>query len=142
VIHFQEASKINKKSLWFLLLTVPLFLSLLSMFVFYSRSIKLLKAQSEFVQRSTSRYIRNLRVYSIVQFLTYGPIIVNFFAMLGFVENSSAGRLLLLNICMAISYMSGFFNSLIFLSQGPVNHSISDMEQLELDLTKSESSFI
>ncbi len=118
---------------------IPLILGLFGIFGFSLKSIKLLKAQSDFVQKSTLVYIRNLRVFSLAQIFAYGPLIFNFVSLAGFANEKDGDYILIGYICSGIANLAGFINVMIFLWQGPINYSITPFDQMDLDLTQNES---
>jgi len=117
----------------------PLILGLIGIFGFSLKSIKLLKAQSDFVQKSTVIYIRNLRLFSLAQIFAYGPLIFNFVSIAGFSNEEDSNYILIGYICSGIANLAGFINVMIFLLQGSINYSITPFDQMDLDLTKNES---
>ena len=107
-------------------------------------SINILKRQVEYSSISTNIYVRTLRSYSIVQFVTYGPLII--FMLLSTYDsgifttlNEFVDVFVQLDILKAIASLSGFFNTLIFLVQGTGNLKKSqpdlDQDTLGTDLT-------
>ena len=120
-------------------LSTPLILGLSSIFGFSLKSIKLLKAQSEFVQKSTIIYIRNLRLFSIAQIIVYGPWVYFFVGIAGVSDYKERYIVLLSQICTSIANLSGFINVILFLSQGSMNYSVTPLDQMDLDLTQDIS---
>lgn len=115
---------------------MPLAISLLLTCIYYSKCIGLLKEQSGFEMKSTKIYIRNLRMYSFIQLLTYGPLVV-YLPIASYYSNidpvidqylSSAAEVL--------AGLSGLLSVLIFLMQGPLNYKKRSSDQLESDLTQ------
>jgi len=82
-------------------------------------SIKILKQQAEYSPLSTSIYVRTLRSYSLVQFVTYGPLIIFLIIKIFGVEFIPLTLLLEdLKELRTLATLSGFFNTLIFIIQG------------------------
>ncbi len=116
----------------------PLMIALIVTVAFYQKSINILREQSQYEHKSTSIYIRNLRYFSCIQLLTYGPLIV-----LTFIEQS-----LLLGIgveaqywvengCTTLACLSGFLSVVVFACQGGLNNDAEFGRENngELDLT-------
>ncbi len=122
---------------------LPLTGSLIVTFVFYSMSIKILKQQVEYSQISTNIYVRTLRSYSLVQLLTFGPLII--FTMITLFDATLFELETLffyLGVLRTLATLSGFFNTLIFVFQGtgslkkPANSGDNNLEaNLTLDIT-------
>jgi len=82
-------------------------------------SINILKQQAEYSPLSTSIYVRTLRSYSIVQFVSYGPLIIFLIIKIFGVEFLPLTQLLQeLKEWRTLATLSGFFNTLIFIIQG------------------------
>lgn len=122
----------------FLLLLIPLIISLFIVILFYWKSIKILKAQFENEQKSTRVYVRNLRCYSIAQILIYGPSILYLCSIGGFFDFGNRTIVLISIIAQAIANLAGFVNVVIFFCQGFATYRESFMDTLDLDLTKNE----
>jgi len=128
-----------------LILITPLALSIISTIVFYSMSINILKKRAEYSPISTNIYVRTLRSYSIVQFITYGPLIL--FLLGGSSDKSFYSNLIeffdvffYMEILKTIASLSGLLNALIFITHGTGNlkrtsASTEDQNSLETDLT-------
>jgi len=122
--------------LLFLPIMATLIISLLLTCMYYSKCIGLLKQQSEFEMKSTNIYIRNLRMYSFIQLLTYGPLLIYLLASSYYPDIDKV-----IDQCLAVTTevlagLSGFFSVLIFLMQGPLNYKKRSSDQLESDLTQ------
>jgi len=122
----------------FLLLFIPLIISLFVVVLFYWKSIKILRSQFENEQKSTRVYVRNLRCYSIAQMLTYGPALFYLCNIGGLLEVSSREMYVVITIAQAIANLTGFVNVMIFFSQGFATYRESFCDTLDLDLTRNE----
>jgi len=119
-------------------LLLPLVLSFLLTIAFYEKSIKLLREHSDAEVQSTRIYIRTLRFYSVVQLLTYGPLILSLI-----VPVADQKKIVVLNyidlarLVEAIANLSGLFTALIFASQAAVTSHRPIVEQIDdNDLTR------
>jgi len=102
---------------------IPSIIALLLTFVFYYRSIKILKEYSSFELKSTSNYIKNLRAYSLSQFLTMGPSIFGYFlhdfeSVHDFLQSTHIQVLI-----HSTAAFAGLVNVLLFLRQGSQSYS-------------------
>jgi len=116
---------------------VPLVISLIVTCIYYGRCIKILRDESESELRSTKVYIRNLRIYSFVQLLTYGPSLLYLFLFVfQDVEIDDGVERYLEGISEGLAALTGFINAAIFSFQGPTNYKKSFADQIDLDLTQ------
>jgi len=114
--------------------SLPLFLSLILTILFYWKSIKILKEQQIYDISNTKIYIRNLRLYSLVQLFTYGPLIGYTFIPRYF-NPMFMDRGNYFKLIEGLASMAGFINAMIFLSQGSKGCKRPLLEQLDQDLT-------
>jgi len=121
--------------LLFLPIMATLVISLLLTCIYYSKCIGLLKQQSEFEMKSTNIYIKNLRMYSFIQLLTYGPILMYLFASTYSTIDPTTDQYLAM-ATEILAGLSGLFSVLIFMMQGPLNYKKCTSDQLESDLTQ------
>ncbi len=85
-------------------------------------SISILKKESESCPLSTSIYVRTLRSYSLVQFMTYGPLITfNLLSFFGLNSLSLDKTIFCMIAFETLATLSGFFHALIFAFQGVGN---------------------
>lgn len=123
----------------YLLYLLPMAISLILTFVFYSMSISILKKQAEYSSISINIYVRTLRSYSLVQFLTYGPLIT--FLIINLIDDNLfkfSKLIFYLDTLRMVASLSGFFNTLIFIIQGTGNmksFTNSADKNLDADLT-------
>jgi len=116
---------------------LPLVISLIVTCVYYARCIKILKHESERELRSTKVYIRNLKIYSFVQFIAYGPsILFLFLFVFQDVDLDPTVESYLEGISEGLAALTGFFNAAIFSCRGPTISKISFADQADLDLTQ------
>ncbi len=122
---------------YFPLLLLPLIISFLLTIVFYEKSIKLLREQSEHEVLSTRIYVRTLRLYSVVQLLTYGPLILSLLIPSDQAKNIFVGFYeVLWNALESIANLSGLFTALIFASQFTATSHQPILDQIDNDLTQ------
>jgi len=113
-------------------------IALLVTVAFYQKSINILRDQSQYEHKSTSVYIRNLRYFSCIQLLTYGPLIV-----LTFIEQSLLlgigveAQYWVENCCTTLACLSGFLSVMVFACQGGLNNDDEFRREncADLDLT-------
>jgi len=119
----------------FHLLAAPLLLALILTILFYMKSIKLLREEMDCAVSSTSRYIGNFKLYSFTQLLTFSPLVI-YLLLIEYLRDSEEDDstacfwTYVSEICQGITSLSGFANSMIFLSKGIVRYeerSTSDM---------------
>jgi len=102
-------------------------------------SISILKKQAEYSSISINIYVRTLRSYSLVQFLTYGPLIT--FLIINLIDDNLfkfSKLIFYLDTLRMVASLSGFFNTLIFIIQGTGNmksFTNSADKNLDADLT-------
>jgi len=107
-------------------------------FIFYWKSIKLLREQSEYEQKSTRSYVKNLQCYSIAHLLTYAPSVVYVLILSGyfaFFDISTNANYYITLITEGIASLAGFINSMIFLIQGPLKENLTSKDLLNMDLS-------
>jgi len=105
--------------------------------MFYEKSIKLLREQSEHEVHSTRIYVRTLRLYAVVQLLTYGPLILSLLIPSDQAKNILVGFYeVLWNVLEGIANLSGFFTALIFASQFTATSHQPILDQIDNDLTQ------
>ena len=116
---------------------IPLALGLFFALVFYWKSIKIMKSQSEYEQKSTVKFIRILSWFSISQLLTYGPSIFFQCFLVGVIFFEGKWFVYLVDSCAGIANLAGFINVMIFVLQGSMRYNNrSSIDHLDLDLTK------
>lgn len=86
--------------------------------------------------KSTNIYIRNLRMYSFIQLLTYGPLVVYLPIASYYSTIDPTIDKYLSSAAEILAGISGLFSVLIFLMQGPLNYKRRTSDQLESDLTQ------
>ncbi len=98
-------------------------ISLIATLIFYQKSINILRDQSQFEHKSTSVYVRNLRYFSSVQLLTYGPLIVLTLIQQYFLLNIGVKyQYWIENSCTTLACSSGFLSVVVFACQGGLNN--------------------
>jgi len=119
------------------ILVIPLSMALTFAFVFYWKSIKIMKSQSEYEQKSTMKFIRILQSYSLAQLFTYGPSIFFLCYVSGITHFESDRMMIIVDTSAGIANLAGFINIMIFLYQGSMSYDDRvSIDQLDLDLTK------
>jgi len=127
----------NLEMQFYIVLFIPLALSLVLTLVFYIKSIIILRGQQEYSLKSTKSYIKSLACYSFVQLFTYGPFIL-FLFFSGFYTFEREWAALFIVVAQNLSNLSGFFSALIFLCQGSSNYNkpLINQNDDENDLTQ------
>jgi len=125
-------------------LVIPIFASLsgavIFAVVFYVKSIKILRAQSEYEQASTTLYIKNLKYYCFAQFILYVPAMVYLWGMSGLLERLGRFHFTLTNYAEGLASLAGFVNAIIFLKQGNIKeYKDPAKDQLYADVTQDLS---
>ena len=106
--------------------------------VFYQKSINILREQSQGENKSTSIYIRNLRYFSCVQLLTYGPLIgLTFIVQSLLLGIGVESQYWIENSCTTLACLSGFLSVVVFVSKGGLNNEAEFRRETlgDLDLT-------
>ena len=99
-----------------------------------------MRSQSEFEQKSTKIYVRNLQCYSVAQLCTYGPSVYVLFGMAGYINYRNSYELIISQVLTGLANLSGFVNVVIFMSQRTVNvDNTTLLDRLDLDLTCEET---
>lgn len=121
----------------------PLLLGIFLSLIFYLKSIKFLKSQSEFQQGPITLYIKNLQYYCFTQLALYLPSIVFILGMSGIGEDDTTSKVAISVFSEGLASLAGFVNSLIFLKQGKVKEYQAPPQEQLLDSSCDESfSFI
>jgi len=118
----------------FIVLFSPLCLALLTTFTFYWKSIRVLKSFPECELKSSRLYIRNLQFYSFAQMITFGPIITVLSIYKPYQEIGFTMKCFAI-IAQTLSALSGFVNSMIYLSQLKPNREKTLAYYLENELS-------
>lgn len=96
-----------------------------------------MREQLEHEVQSTRIYVRTLRLYAVVQLLTYGPIILSLLVPSDQAKNILVGFYQVLwDVLEGIANLSGFFTALIFASQFTATSHQPNLEQTDNDLTQ------
>lgn len=108
--------------------------------MFYFKSIKFLRSQSDYDQSFINRYIKSLQLYCFAQFALYGPAIIYLLGMSGFLDGMTAPIHGIISIyAEGLASLAGFINTIIFLKQGNVKEYKASKDQLNLDMTQDLS---
>jgi len=75
-------------------------------------------------------------MYSFIQLLTYGPLLMYLFASSYYPTIDPATDQSLAMITEVLAGLSGLFSVLIFMMQGPLSYKKRTSDQLESDLTQ------
>jgi len=114
---------------------IPSIISLVLTFVFYWKSVQILKGHSTFELKSTSDYIKNLRAYSFSQILTMGPTIF-FYFLHGFTTTSDFVQNTYVQAFVhSTAAFAGLINVLIFIRQGSQSYN-KPVVEIDFDLSK------
>ncbi len=118
-----------------ILLFGPLMLSLFLTFVFYWMSISYLKSLDEHELQSTRIYIKNLKLYSIIQLITYGPLAISLYIPV-YINEGIDLSVSINPFLEGLASLSGLFSVLVFCYQGNKIYSKPTTHHLEEDLTE------
>mgnify|MGYP003578374133 CR=1 FL=1 len=130
---WNDEAKMNK---FYLLALLPLVSSLIATFIFYSKSIAILKRQVEYDLKSTNTYIRTLRQYSLIQLVAYGPLLVYMVLPMFWNFSQHAGEYLdALEVIDWMANLSGLLTCLVFICRGSANYNTPHFDHSTLDLT-------
>ena len=118
-----------------ILLFGPLLLSLILTFVFYWMSISYLQSLDEHELRSTSIYVKNLKLFSFIQLITYGPLAVNIYLPL-YLNKGIDFAMSISPFLEGLASLSGLLSVFVFCYQGKQNFIKPVIRQLDEDLTE------
>jgi len=131
--YWNDEAKMNRI---YFLATLPLIISLIATFIFYSKSIAILKRQSDYDLKSTSTYIRTLRQYSLIQLVTFGPLMVMMVAPMFWRFDQNIQQYMdALEVIDWLATLSGLFTSLAFICRGSANYNTPHFDHSTMDLT-------
>ena len=118
----------------------PLLCAIIFSMIFYLKSIKVLREQSEYEQASTKLYVKNLQYYCFAQFVLYVPAMIYLWGLSGLLDIlNSPTHYALSNYSEGIASLAGFVNSVIFLKQGSIKEYKTPKDRLHLDVTQDLS---
>lgn len=108
-------------------LIVPLLLSLLWTTACYLKSIYILKNSPDYSPESVQKTMKSLYIYSFVQIITTGPVVIYSFVA-ACTENVS--ELVITIVFIPVGFL-GFANSLAYFFQRATSHGMSNVDKFE-----------
>jgi len=142
--------QIKKLQLSSILIHASLICGVLLALIFYLKSIRFLKSQSQFQQGPINLFIKNLQYYCLTQFVLYLPSIIFILTISGFIRefDENSVEIPFSIFAEGLASLAGFVNSIIFLKQGnvkeyqtPANEQLLDSSYGSLNYSLQECSF-